>query len=106
MRPSLACMREAGRSASSHSRRLRGAVPEVVMDAAPLRSPREMATPISSSLLRPRIEKPVEQVRQKVDADEDGTDDDGAAEHGVHVGILQGIGDVEPDAGPGKYRLG
>ncbi|EGE57244.1 hypothetical protein RHECNPAF_4460014 [Rhizobium etli CNPAF512] len=59
-----------------------------------------------SSVSRPRVERPVEKIGQKVDADENRADDDRAAEHGVHVGILQRIGDVEPDARPGEDGFG
>src|SRR5882672_1065630 len=62
-----------------------------------------IAPPLSS---RPRIEHAIEHVGSKVEADEDDADDHGAAEHRVHVGIEQRVGEVGADAGPGEDGLG
>ena len=69
---------------------------------------RQLVRAASAALIvpRPRVEHPVEQVGEQVEADEDAADDDGAAEHGVHVGVLQRIGEVEAEARPGEHRLG
>ena len=40
----------------------------------------------------------VEQVGEQVEADEHAADDDGGAKHGVHVGVLQRIGEIEDSA--------
>src|SRR6266481_2718591 len=62
--------------------------------------------PSHASSSRPRIEYAVEHVGGEVEADEDDADDDGAAEHRVHVGVEQRVGDIGADAGPGEDRLG
>src|SRR3546814_18400446 len=58
-----------------------------------------------SSAACPRIECPIEKIGQEIDADEDRADDDGSPEYGVHVGVLQRIGDVEPEPRPGEDGL-
>src|SRR5690606_40610142 len=46
---------------------------------------------------RPRVEQAVEKVGEGVDRDEDDADHQRAAEHRIHVGVLQRIGDVRSE---------
>src|SRR5882672_6678988 len=52
------------------------------------------------------VEDAVEQIANEVEADEDHTDQDRAADDGVHVAGEQGVGQIAPETGPCEHRLG
>src|SRR5258707_1721625 len=101
-----ACSGEDGDSASRYSRQVSfggGGSERLSRPIERRGSCDPLIAPPSSS--RPRIEYAVEHVGGEVEADEDDADDDGAAEHRVHVGVEQRVGDIGADAGPGKDHL-
>ena len=55
---------------------------------------------------RSRIHDAVEDVGQQIHADIDQADDDGSAQHRIHIGGEERRGDVAADAGPGEHGLG